>query len=68
MEWCYQNKKRQEKLQTVEIGNYTDQRNEILREMRVNVDEEDEESRKGCYCISLHCNEVLVISWKKMFF
>ena len=37
-------KKIKEKLETVQIGDYTDQSNEILREMRVDVDEEDEES------------------------
>ena len=37
-------KKRNEKLETVHIGHYTDQSNEILREMRVDVDEEDQES------------------------
>ena len=36
--------KRKEKLETVQIGDYTDQSNEILREMRADVDEEDEES------------------------
>ena len=44
-------KKIKEKLETVQIGDYTDQSNEILREMRVDVNEEDEESRKGCFCI-----------------
>ena len=33
-----------EKLETVQIGDYTDQSNEILKEMRVNVDEEDKEN------------------------
>ena len=37
-------KKRKEKLETVKIGDYTDQSNEILREIRVDIDEEDEES------------------------
>ena len=37
-------KKLKEKLETVQIGDYTDPSNEIVREMRVNVDEEDEES------------------------
>ena len=54
-------KKRKEKLKTVQIGDYTDQSNQILREMRVDVDEEDEESRKDCFCISLYCDEILVI-------
>ena len=34
-------KKIKEKLKTVQIGNYTDQSNEILRELRVDVDEEE---------------------------
>ena len=33
----------------------TDQSNEILREMRVDIDEED------CFCVSLYCDEILVI-------
>ena len=61
-------KKRKEKLETVQIGDYTDQSNEILREMRVDVDEENEESWKDCFCISLYCDEILVIFWKKTFF
>ena len=36
--------KMKEKLETVQIGDYTYQSNEILREMRVDVDEEDESS------------------------
>ena len=32
-----------EKLETVHVGDYTDQSNKIQREMRVDVDEEDEE-------------------------
>ena len=44
-------KKIKEKLETVQIRDYTDQSNEILREMRVDVNEEDEASRKGCFCI-----------------
>ena len=37
-------KKTKEKLETVQIGDYTDQSIEILREIRVHVDEEDQES------------------------
>ena len=37
-------KKKKKKLVAVQIGDYTDQSNEILRKMRVDVDEEDEES------------------------
>ena len=33
-----------EKLEAVQIGNYTDQNNKILRKMRVGVNEEDQES------------------------
>ena len=33
--------------------------------MRVDVDEE--ESRKDCFCISLYCDEMLVIFLKKCF-
>ena len=36
--------KRKEKLETVQIGDYTDQSNKILREMRADVDKEDKES------------------------
>ena len=50
-----------EKLETVQIGDYTDQSNEILREMRVHVDEEDEESWKDCFYISLYRDKLLVI-------
>ena len=48
-------KQRKEKLETFQIGDYTDQSNEILREMRVDIDEED------CFCVSLYCDEILVI-------
>ena len=46
MVWCCQNKKkRKEKLEIYQIGDYADQSNEILREMSVDVDEEgDKES------------------------
>ena len=37
-------RKIKEKLETVQIGDYTYQSNEILREMRVDVDEEDARS------------------------
>ena len=37
-------KKLKEKLETVQIGDYTDQSNKVLKEMRVDVDEEDKES------------------------
>ena len=33
-----------QKLETVQIGDYTDQSNKILREMRVDVDEDEKES------------------------
>ena len=36
-------KKRKKTPETVQIGDYTDQSNEILREMRVDVDEKDDE-------------------------
>ena len=60
-------KKAKGKLETVQIGDYTDQSNEILREMRVHVDEEDEESWKDCFYISLYRDKLLVIFWKKYF-
>ena len=37
-------KKIKEKLRTVQIEDYADQSNKILKEMRVDIDEEDEES------------------------
>ena len=37
-------KKIKEKLRTVQIEDYIDQSNKILKEMRVDIDEEDEES------------------------
>ena len=37
-------KKIKQKLEIVQIGDYTDQSSKALREMRVDVDEEDEES------------------------
>ena len=37
-------KKLKEKLETVQIGDYTDQSNKVLKEMGVDVDEEDKES------------------------
>ena len=46
MEWCCQNKKITKKLETVQIGDYEHQSNEILREIRVDIDEEHEESWK----------------------
>ena len=44
--WCCRNKKKEskEKLEAVQVGDYTDQNNKFLREMRVDVGEEDEES------------------------
>ena len=53
MGWCCQNNKKTNKLETVQKGDYTDQSNEILREMRVDVDEEHDKSWKGCFCISM---------------
>ena len=37
-------KKIKEKLENAQIGDYTHQSNEVLREMRIDVDEEDKES------------------------
>ena len=68
MRWCCQNKKVKEKPENVRTGDYTDQSNEILRQMKEDIDEEDEESWKDCFCISLYCDEILVIFWKRMFF
>ena len=59
MGWCRQNKKRKEKLETIQIWDYTDQSNKILGEIRADLDEEDEESWKDCF--SLYCDEILVI-------
>ena len=47
------------KQETVKRGNYANQRNKILRDMSVDVDEENNEN---CFCISLHCDEILLIS------
>ena len=68
MRWCCQNKNIKEKLETVQTGDYTDQSNEIVRAMRFDVDEEDEESWKDCFCISLYCDEIFVIFLKKKVF
>ena len=38
------NKNKKKKLETAQTGNYTNQSNKILKEMRVDVNEEDEES------------------------
>ena len=57
-----------EKLEAVQIGDYTDQNNKILRKMRVDVNEEDQESWKDCLRISLYCDEILLIFWKKKMF
>ena len=46
------------KQETVKRGNYANQRNKILRDMSVDVDEEDNEN---CFCISLYCDEILLI-------
>ena len=61
-------KKIKEKLRTVQIKDYADQSNKILKEMRVDIDEEDEESWRDCFCISLCCGEIVVIFWKKKMF
>lgn len=55
------------KLKTVQIGDYIDQSNEILKDIRVDVDEEDEEDWNHCFCIPLYYDEILRIFWKKMF-
>ena len=49
-----------------QIGDYTDQSNEILREMGVDVDDEDDESWN--FYISLYFDEILVIFWRKKAF
>ena len=68
MEWSCQNKKIKEKPETVRKGDYTDQRNEIIRGMRVDADEETRETEMTVFvflCISLY--EILVTFWKIFF-